>query len=642
MANISFIDWAIVIVYLVGVVGLGCWAGMNAKKQGQLHGESVAGDYFMAAHTLKWPVIGLALFATNISCVHLVSLAQSGYDTGLLNGNFEWMAAFTLILLGFFFAPFFLKSKVATLPDFLEKRYCRACRDWLAFISIIAAIIFHIAFPLATGWLVLHDIFGIDKWTCILLMCALTGIYTVVGGLAAVAITETIQTIVLLLGAFVITWFAWQKTGGWIGMTATLDTANAAAQGLSDGKLMSMLRPHGDESGMPWYAIFLGYPVLGIWYWCADQTIVQRVLGAESENDARVGSIFCGLIKILPVFIFIVPGLMLYTAVKQGNIEGVNQVRLLQTVAGADGQKEHVVAVTGDFAEGKNQEAVRIKAGESLDLSKLPIKLSGRETSIIVGPGVPVLKGADDKPLVPEGVTTYHSKEVYAVMIRKLLPVGVLGLLAAALMAALMGNLSSASNSIATMVSYDIVKRFRPDTGDRQLVLIGRIATLTAICSGIALVPLLDRYESIFNGVNDIIAHMAPPITCVFTLGVFWPAASARSAKWTMWLGSLMGIAIFALKTFHVWKPETFSWVPSFFHTTPFMMMAFYMCVACVVMQVVFTILMPKLAYEDPQSLFWPHPLDALKSPGWPGILNYKVLAVVVILAMASLYTVFR
>ncbi len=159
-------------------------------------------------------------------------------------------------------------------------------------------------------------------------MCALTGIYTVVGGLAAVAVTETIQTVILLIGACVITWFAWDKTGGWSGMTATLDTTNAAAQGLSDGKLMSMLRPHGDDSGMPWYAIFLGYPVLGIWYWCADQTIVQRVLGAESENDARVGSIFCGLIKILPVFIFIVPGLMLYTAIKQGNIEGLAQVRV--------------------------------------------------------------------------------------------------------------------------------------------------------------------------------------------------------------------------------------------------------------------------------------------------------------------------
>lgn len=638
--NISAIDWAIIALYLIAVVGLGCWAGINARKKGAQHGESEAGDYFMAAHTLKWPVIGLALFATNISCVHLVSLAQSGYDTGLLNGNFEWMAAFTLILLGFFFAPFYLKSKVATLPDFLEKRYCRECRDVLAVISIIAAVIFHIAFPLATGWLVLHDIFGIEKWTCIVLMCVLTGIYTVAGGLAAVAITETIQTVVLLLGAFVITWFAWQKTGGWTGMTETLDTANAAAKGLSDGKLMSMLRPHGDDSGMPWYAIFLGYPVLGIWYWCADQTIVQRVLGARSENDARVGSIFCGIIKILPVFIFIVPGLMLYTAIKQGRVDGLHQVRVEQTVTAADGKKEQVVSVTGDL-EGRNIDPIRVKDGETVDLSSLPIASDGK-SSVIIGPGVPVKKGGDGLPVAPEGIKVYHSKEVYAVMIRELLPVGVLGLLAAALMAALMGNLSSASNSIATMVSYDIVKRFRPDTSDRRLVLIGRIATLTAIASGIALVPLLDRYESIFNGLNDIIAHMAPPITCVFVLGVFWPAASARSAKWTMWLGSLLGAVVFALKTLNKGYPDSFGWVPAFFIDTPFMMMAFYMCMACIAMQVALTMAMPKLAGEDAQRLYWPHPLDALKSPGWPGILNYKFLAIVVIVAMTSLYIVFR
>ena len=451
-------------------------------------------------------------------------------------------------------------------------------------------------------------------------MCALTGIYTVAGGLAAVAITETIQTIILLLGACVITWFAWQKTGGWTGMTATLDTA----QGLTDGKLMSMLRPHGDDSGMPWYAIFLGYPVLGIWYWCADQTIVQRVLGAESENDARVGSIFCGLIKILPVFIFIVPGLMLYTGIKQGNIEGLTQVRVIQIVDGADGTKEHVVAVTGDLG-GARLDPIRVRDGDTIDLSQLAIQSSGKEPGIIVGPGAPVKRDADGKPLVAEGVKAYHSKEVYGVMIRKLLPMGVLGVLAAALMAALMGNLSSASNSIATMVSYDIVKRFRPETTDRKLVLIGRIATLTAICTGIALVPLLDRYESIFNGVNDIIAHIAPPITCVFVLGVFWPAASARSAKWTMWLGSIMGAVVFAIKTLHLWKPDTFAWTPAFLYETPFMMMAFYMCVVCFAMQILFTFALPKLAGEDLQQLYWPHPLDALKSPGWPGLLNYKL-----------------
>ena len=634
------IDWTIIAIYLIAVVGLGCWAGWNARRQGAKHGESVAGDYFMAAHTLRWPVIGLALFATNISCVHLISLAQSGYDSGLLNGNFEWMAAFTLILLGFFFAPFYLKSKVATLPDFLERRYCRECRDWLAVISILAAIIFHIAFPLAAGWLILHDIFGIGKWECIFLMCLLTGIYTVTGGLAAVAITETIQTIVLLVGAFILTAFAWMKTGGWVGMVAALEPAAGLAPGCTDSQMMSMLRPHGDASGMPWYAIFLGYPVLGIWYWCADQTIVQRVLGAESENDARVGAIFCGLLKILPVFIFIVPGIMLYTSIKQGHIDGVYQARVTHLVTDANGDTLRTVAITGDNLKVDSIPPVTLKTDESLDLSKLALPAVNAE--LVLGPGVTVQKDASGAILKPEGVTVLQSKEVYAVMIRKLLPVGVLGIIAAALMAALMGNLSSASNSIATMVSYDVVKRFRPQTSDKKLVVVGRIATVSSIGLGIALVPLLDRYESIFNGLNDIIAHMAPPITCVFVLGIFLPAASAASAKWTMWLGSVIGAVLFTLKTLNTWQPDTFAWVPSFVAKTPFMMMAFYMFVACVAMQLALMVIFPKQAGEDAQQLFWPKPLDALKHPGWPGLGNYKVLASIVVLSVFGLYLVFR
>ncbi|MCX6937921.1 MAG: sodium/solute symporter [Verrucomicrobia bacterium] len=637
--HISLLDWIVIAAYLVGVVGLGCWAGLNAKKKGAARGESAAGDYFMAAHTLKWPVIGMALFATNISCVHLVSLAQSGYDSGLLNGNFEWMASFTLVLLGFFFAPFYLRSKVATLPDFLEQRYCRECRDWLAVVSVLAAIIFHIAFPLATGWLILHDILGIEKWTCILLMCALTGIYTVAGGLAAVAVTETIQTIVLLIGACFITFFAWQKTGGWSGMTETL-AAGSSLAGSTDAKMLSMLRPHGDDSGMPWYSILLGYPVLGIWYWCADQTIVQRVLGAKDENHARVGSIFCALIKILPVFIFIVPGVMLYTSVKQGRMDNVAQVRVTQNLT-VDGAAVKIVTVTGDLPGLAALAPVTLKAGETLDLRTLvttPATPAADKISLILGPGVPVAKSADGTILAPAEVRVYQSKEVYAVMIRELLPVGVLGVLAAALMAALMGNLSSASNSIATLVSYDVVKRFRPATGDRQLVLIGRIATVASIGLGIALVPLLDHYESIFNSLNDIIAHMAPPITSVFVLGVFWPAASAHGAKWTMWLGSLMGAVVFALKTLHAWQPAAFGWVPPFFTETAFMLMAFYMFVVCVLIQVAFTLAVPKRATEDAQKLYWPRPLDGLRSPGWPGLGNYKLLAAIVFLAMGALY----
>jgi len=154
-------------------------------------------------------------------------------------------------------------------------------------------------------------------------------------------------------------------------------------------------------------------------------------------------------------------------------------------------------------------------------------------------------------------------------------------------------------------------------------------------------VPLLDNYKSIFAGINDIIAHIAPPVSCVFALGVFWPRASAFSAKWTMWVGSLTGALVFTAKTLHVWHPEAFGWIPAFLYTTPFMLMAFYLLCFCIVLQVTLTIARPKLAAEDPQKLYWEHPFDALKSPGWPGLANYKVLAALVFIAMCVLYYIF-
>ncbi len=264
---IKGIDITISVLYIAGIVGIGLWTGLRKKK---VIAGNESKDYFLAGKTLKWPMIGLALFATNISCIHLVSLAQSGFDTGLLNGNFEWMAAFTLVLLALFFVPFYIKSKVSTLPDFLEKRYNRACRDWLAVISIFSAIIIHIAFSFLAGGIVLKTLFGVNMYVSITVIALLTGLYTVIGGLRAVVITESIQTIVLLSGALIITALCYNKVGGWHGITDTLHSTGSMEK-------ISMLRPAGDKSGMPWYAVFLGYPVLGIWYWCADQTIVQRV-----------------------------------------------------------------------------------------------------------------------------------------------------------------------------------------------------------------------------------------------------------------------------------------------------------------------------------------------------------------------------
>ena len=621
MKNISAIDLVIIVLYLAGIVGAGVWVGLRKRK------GSEAGSYFLAGNTLGWSSIGLALFATNISCLHLVGLAQAGYDSGLLMGNFEWLAAYTLIVLSLFFVPFYLRAKVATLPDFLEKRYCSECRDWLAGLSMITAITFNIAFPLSTGWLVLHGVFGIDKWVCILTLTTLTAIYTILGGLSAVVLTETIQAVILLTGSIIITALAYTKVGGWHGVT---DQLHASGETIK----LTMLRTSAEEPGLPWYAVLLGYPALSIWYWCADQTIVQRVLGAKNENHARTGPLFCGLLKIFPVFVFILPGLMFLTMIQGGKLDGLAQLRVRSEQTTAAAGKQYQLDLSGQSL-GSQTEKISFTEGQP------PIDL----TRELANGGKPLtlMSDFDQKNLVlPANVTVMSSKETYGLMIKSLMPVGLFGVMAAALMASLMGNLASASNSIATLFSYDLWRRFRPATSEHRLVLIGRLASLAAFLLGIGLVPLLDRYKSIFAGINDIIAHIAPPVSCVFAVGVFWPRASAFSAKWTMWIGSLTGALVFTAKTLHVWQPETFSWIPAFVYTTPFMLMAFYLLCFCIVLQVSLTIARPKLAAEDPHQLFWSNPFDALRSPGWPGLANYKVLAVLIFVAMTALYIIFR
>jgi SSS family solute:Na+ symporter len=313
---------------------------------------------------------------------------------------------------------------------------------------------------------------------------------------------------------------------------------------------------------MPWYAIFLGYPVLGIWYWCADQTIVQRVLGAKDENHARLGSLFCGFIKILPVFIFVLPGLMAYILAQKGMFD----ISFIQSIG-------------------------------------------------------------------PDGTLSTDSKAVYTLMITQLVPKGLVGVLAAALLSGLMSQISGALNSISTLFSYDLYKRFKPEAGDRQLVRIGRISAAFALVASIGLLPLLNRYESLFNGINDIIAHIAPPITTVFLLGIFWKKASAKSAQYTLWFGSLLGASVFVLNKLY---PSTF------IGQIPFLMMAFYLLCACVFIQVLLSYVFPVEHTSVSDVLYWKSPLDPLSSKGWSGIGNYKFLSLVLLVMMIVLYWIFR
>ncbi len=309
--TINTIDLIIIVVYLVGILLVGILS-VSLKKM-------TSEGYFLAGRGLGWIMVGAALFASNISTIHLVGLAASGYNEGLVWGNFEWLASITLILLGLVFAPFYFKSKISTLPEFLEKRYGSTARSILAFIAILGVLFVHIGMSLYAGAVVFHSFFGINVFTSILVISIITTIYTVLGGLKAVVVTESIQTIILIIGAIVLTGFAIAALPDH-GISTLADLKAQLKPGqlnmLHTRESLGLLGEGGFESGLTWYACLLGYPILGLWYWCSDQTIVQRVLGARTRHDAQMGPIFAGFLKILPVFIMVFPGVIAFVLFK--------------------------------------------------------------------------------------------------------------------------------------------------------------------------------------------------------------------------------------------------------------------------------------------------------------------------------------
>ena len=577
----SFVDWTLIGLYLLAVVGIGIAAGFLRQRGDE------GSHYFLAGNTLTWPIIGLAMFAANISTVHLVSLAEAAYKYGLVFGNFEWMAGFTLILLSLFFAPLYLRSRVPTLPDYLERRFNRHCRDYLAFVSLFAAIVLHIGVALYTAAWVLRGILGIAPGATVLGVDAvmffiialgvLTGIYTMVGGLLAVVWTESVQTVLLLVGAVVITVVGYFKVGGWSVLAHTLATYPHPMNGgagipASTANFLHMARGASDPSGLPWYSILLGYPVLGIWYWCCDQTIVQRVLAARDEKQARLGPLFCAFLKILPVFFFVLPGVICVALVQQG------------AFAGAAPQK---------------------------------------------------------------------AADTYTFMLIHLLPVGLKGLVVAAMLAAAMQTCSAALNSAATLFAYDIVKRWRPATTGHQLVLIGKVTTVVATIIAIIMSPLFGHYDTIFAGINKLISYVAPPITAVFLLGVFWKRASGRGAFLTLVAGGLMGAIIFPLD---FWRTNIAAWLaanhPALasayglfcrYVINDFMLTAFYLLVICCAILVLGSKLMPEPLKPEARPLLWEDWREPLRGQALGrGLGNYRILTAVVLIVFAALYALFR
>jgi len=543
--QIDWIDLAIVAGYLIGITAIGVFYGWRQTE--------TSTGYFLAGRSLGWVTVGLALFATNISTVHLIGLASSGFSDGMVIGNFEWLAPFLLILLGLVFAPFYFRTRISTLPEYLEGRYGPAPRTFLAFMAVIGALFIHIGVTLYAGAVMVKNVVDIPITTSILVVSLLTVIYTVVGGLKAVVVTESIQAVLLLAGAVTVTVFALVALPD-----AGVHSLGELRQSARPGQL-SMIRQGGDFA---WYYLLIGYPVIGIWYWCSDQTIVQRVLGARSERDAQLGPIFCGFVKVLPTLVMVLPGVLCYVL-------------------------------------------FRDKVGENADSTLI-------------------------------------------VLTRELLPTGLQGLVIAGLLAALMSTVAGALNSTATLVSIDIVKRIRPATGERSLVRIGQVTAVIVMILAILWSTQGERFGGIFKGINQMISVLAPPISVVFIWGIFWRRATSAAALATLIFGFVLGAAAFVLDF-----PAVCRFVVGVDGSgnarqlltgamrMPFMLQAGVLFGLCSVVLVVVSLLTPPPESQRIERYCWKNPLAVVTEKPLCGLLDPRVLSVLLVVVMVLCYCIF-
>ncbi len=558
--NIPIIDLVVIIAYLVAITGIGIWVGYRKNAS--------SNQYFLAGKSLGWFTIGGAMFASNISTIHLVGLAAAGASVGIVMGNFEWMACYCLIALALFFAPFYFRSGIQTLPQFLERRYSPAARTFLAAIAIFGALLVHIGISLFAGAKVFEAFLGVNMMTSILIISVVTVIYTILGGLKAVVVTETIQTFLLLGGAVLITVLAIQHLPE-VGINSYDEFKTQVAP-----EKLSMIHPIHKEDGSlneySWLAILLGYPVLGIWYWCSDQTIVQRVLGSKSERDGQNGAIFAGFLKILPLFLMVVPGVIAFVLVKNG----------------------------------------AMSFGET----------SGGDT--------------DYNTTLPN-------------LINLLIPTGLKGLIAAGLLAALMSTIASALNSCSTLISFDILKRMRPDSSDASLVRVGRISAGVIMILAMLWSTQGEQFGTIFEAINKIPMIFAPAVTTVLVLGVFWERGNNKAAIATFAIGCTLGLIYFVLDMPNVGKmllsdvPDGFKGLitdPRVGPGIPFMLAGPILCAICIVTYVIVSLTTPPPPASQLENACWGSPLKALANGKFTGITDPRTLSVLLFALMVVLY----
>lgn len=487
--TLGTLDWIAIGAYFALLAGVAVWV-INQR-------EETAQDYFLAGRNLGWWVIGASIFASNIGSEHIVGLAGSGAKDGVALAHYE-LHAWCLLVLAWVFVPFYMRSQVFTMPEFLERRFSVGSRYILSIVSLITFVLSKIAVGIFAGGVVfstllpeMHlNIGGVELnsfWVGSILVIVLTGLYTMIGGMRAVAYNDAVQVTVLIVGSATLTIYGLIKLGGWHELKSICgpEMFNLWKPIVPEGQIATWAPVlEKDAAGhitrqawyfngeFPWLGMAICAPVIGLWYWCTDQYIVQRALGAPNQRIARQGSIFAAFLKLFPVYLFIIPGLICYALAKSGKIPELT----------------HSFEVQG-------------------------------------------------------------SQGAFPMLVKDLLPPGLRGLVVAGLLSALMGSLAGVFNACSTLFTVDIYEKLRPKASQREIVHMGRIATGVMAVIALLWIPVIQGAHGLYEYLQAVQGYMAPPIFVVFFLGVFFKRLNAQGCLWAMIVGFILGIFRMAVDT---------------------------------------------------------------------------------------------
>lgn len=559
--GLGTLDLGIMILYGVLIIGYGLY---HAKRDS-------SEEYFLAGRNMIWPIVGISLFAANISSSTLVGLAGDAFKTNTHVFNYEWLASVILVFFAIFFLPFYLKSRVYTMPEFLEKRYDRRSRYYFSAITIIGNVLIDTAAALYVGNIILKLIFpGMDSWIIIVILAFAAAAYTIPGGLNSVIQTEVIQAILLIIGSCIVTYYALDQVGGWSGMMSGIDALAAtgafydAESGItlhSAREVLSLVRPAND-SFMPWTGLLAGAPILGFYFWANNQFMVQRVLGAKDLNHGRWGALFAGLLKLPVIFIMVIPGTIAILLFREVDLSGMNYI---------------------------------LPNGE-------------------------VCQDLNDCPNM-----------TYPLLLFTLLPKGILGLVLAGLLAAMMSSVSATFNSASTLITMDFVRILRPNLTSKQLVRVGQISTLVLVVLASIWATQIDKIaDTLWLYLQLVLSFICPPVVAVFILGLFWKKANGTGAISSLITGLILALFLLFSKSYAL--------VP-FINDIHFLHMAFFLFLICMMVHIIVSSISGK-GQDSESPYIWTRSIlreESEELKGVPWYQNYRILSVLLILITAIL-----